>query len=64
MSMAACFALSWKLLIYALETLFVASDKTPLMILSPAYKEGAISLPARVRLPLRVKLVFKAPVPA
>ena len=27
--MAICFPLSWKLLIYALETLFVASDKTP-----------------------------------
>ena len=29
MSMATCFPLSWKLLIYALDTLFVASDKTP-----------------------------------
>ncbi len=29
MSMAICFPLSWKLLIYALETLLVASDKTP-----------------------------------
>lgn len=29
MSIAICFPLSWKLLIYALETLFVASDKTP-----------------------------------
>lgn len=28
-SMATCFPLSWKLLIYALDTLFVASDKTP-----------------------------------
>jgi hypothetical protein len=27
--MAVCFPLSWKLLIYALETLFVASDSTP-----------------------------------
>ena len=29
MSMAICLPLSWKLLIYARETLFVASDKTP-----------------------------------
>lgn len=28
-SIAVCFPLSWKLLIYARETLFVASDKTP-----------------------------------
>lgn len=28
-SMAICFPLSWKLLMYALDTLFVASDKTP-----------------------------------
>lgn len=32
-SMATCFPLSWKLLIYALDTLFVASDKTPVKLL-------------------------------
>lgn len=29
MSMAICLLLSWKLLIYALDTLFVASERTP-----------------------------------
>jgi hypothetical protein len=32
--MAICFPLSWKLLIYALETLFVASDKTPVYLVN------------------------------
>ena len=31
-SIAICFPLSWKLLIYALETLLVASDKTPVQL--------------------------------
>lgn len=31
-SIATCFPLSWKLLIYALETLLVASDKTPVQV--------------------------------
>ena len=29
MSIAICLFLSWKLLIYALDTLFVASERTP-----------------------------------
>lgn len=29
MSIATCLLLSWKLLMYALETLFVASERTP-----------------------------------
>ena len=29
MSMAICLLLSWKLLMYALDTLFVASERTP-----------------------------------
>ena len=33
MSMAICLFLSWKLLMYALDTLFVASERTP----SPPY---------------------------
>lgn len=46
--MAFCLPLSWKLLIYALPTLFVAS----------------LSRPAKVFLPVRVALVLRAPVPA
>lgn len=47
-SIATCFPLSWKLLMYARDTLLVASANTP----------------ARVRFPLLVKLVLSAPVPA
>lgn len=47
-SIAFCFPLSWKLLIYALPTLFVAS----------------LSKPANVFLPVLVALVLSAPVPA
>lgn len=66
--MAICFPLSWKLLIYALETLFVASDKTPakpgVKRWRPKRKRETRFIPARVRFPLRVKLVLRAPVPA
>ena len=34
MSIAICLLLSWKLLMYALETLFVASESTPSLFLS------------------------------
>ena len=51
---------------YALDTLFVASERTPLeeiiTCLLRAVSQG--SLPASVRFPVRVKLVFRAPVPA
>ena len=67
MSIAICLFLSWKLFMYALDTLFVASDRTP----SCHYQQtvevrGNQSqfLPANVRFPLLVKLVFSAPVPA
>lgn len=54
MSIAICFPLSWKLLIYALETLFVASDKTPVHPVNHQVsytarhghtREGALSAP-------------------
>ena len=65
MSIAICFPLSWKLLIYALETLFVASDKTPVHLFNrQVHIQSSMDLPARVRFPLRVKLVLRAPVPA
>lgn len=66
MSIAYCLLLSWNVLIYALETLFVASDSTPSHINDPRIYAGemTVSLPANVRFPLRVKLVLIAPVPA
>jgi hypothetical protein len=67
MSIAICFPLSWKLLIYALETLFVASDKTPAHLvwsITKSHMKYSVDIPARVRFPLRVKLVLRAPVPA
>jgi hypothetical protein len=58
MSIAICFPLSWKLLIYALETLFVASDKTPVHPVNQQVpytarhehtRQGALSTPCEAR---------------
>lgn len=51
---------------YALDTLFVASERTPLEEIIPCLLKGTSQggLPASVRFPVRVKLVFRAPVPA
>lgn len=52
---------------YALDTLFVASERTPIRFLSAesgATGDPVFLSPANVRFPLRVKLVFSAPVPA
>lgn len=66
MSIAYCLLLSWNVLMYALDTLFVASDSTPYQINDLRIYAGEVkfSSPANVRLPLRVKLVLMAPVPA
>jgi len=64
MSIAICFPLSWKLLMYARETLLVASDNKPNYTIDAGASQAKECLPASVCFPLRVKLVFRAPVPA
>ena len=50
---------------YARDTLFVASDSTPKTRLYCTTQQRVLAfLPASVRFPLLVKLVFRAPVPA
>jgi hypothetical protein len=65
MSIAACLFLSWKLLMYALDTDLVASDTSPVLLHQHTCERVSHrTAPANVRLPVRVKLVLSAPVPA